>query len=160
MKARVRFTAMRLLAFIIGIVTVWTIGASDQFVMRAAAELAEPEMTIHVTMRDKEYHVQGHTTPGALTAIVLRNEDAVTHGFSSPLFRQALTIKEGDAEEIMKKGHVISYHVDPGKTATIYFRKGSSSEHETVQVPFWCDIHSQMKGEFLVVETTGEVGGR
>jgi hypothetical protein len=28
-----------------------------------------------------------------------------------------------------------------------------------MQVPFWCDIHSHMKGEFLVVETKGEVGG-
>jgi hypothetical protein len=28
-----------------------------------------------------------------------------------------------------------------------------------MQYPFWCDIHSNMKGEFLIVETTGEVGG-
>jgi hypothetical protein len=30
---------------------------------------------------------------------------------------------------------------------------------ETTQVPFWCDIHTHMRGEFLVLETKGEVGG-
>src|SRR5579884_1285127 len=41
----------------------------------AALQAAEPEMKIEVTMKDKAYHVKGHTLPGALTAIVLRNED-------------------------------------------------------------------------------------
>ena len=159
MKKRTIYTRGQLLLCIAAAASFTTYGTGDQLVMLAMAQMAEPEMKIHVTMKDKEYHVKGYTTPGMLTAIVLRNEDTVTHGFSSSLFKQVLTIKEGDAEEIRKKGHVFSYHLDPGKTATIYFEKRSTSERETVQVPFWCDIHSQMKGEFLVVETTGEIGG-
>jgi len=124
----------------------------------AALQAAEPEMKIEVTMKDKAYHVKGHTLPGALTAIVLRNEDTVTHGFSSSLFKDVPVRKEGDAIEMNKKG-IRSFHVDPGKTATLYFTKSHSADRETMQYPFWCDIHSQMKGEFLVVETTGEIGG-
>lgn len=136
---------------------IWMFGAANLASPPAMAELAIPDMVIHVTMKGKAYHVTGHTSPGALTAIVLRNEDTVTHGFSSPLFRQTLTITEGEAEEIRRRGHIASYHVDPGKTATIYFRKGHPSDHEAIQVPFWCDIHTQMQGEFLVIETTGDV---
>ena len=120
-------------------------------------QAAEP-MKIEVTMKDKEYKVKGHTLPGQLTTIVLKNEDTVTHGFSSSLFKDVQIKKEGDALEVSDKG-VKSYHVAPGKTATLTFTKGHSAERETVQYPFWCDMHPQMKGEFLVVETTGEIGG-
>lgn len=124
----------------------------------SSGQAADPEMKIEVTMKNKEYHVKGHTLPGVLTAIVLKNDDTVTHGFSSNLFKDVHVRKEGDAVEAKGKG-VRSFHVDPGKTATLYFTKGHSTERETIQYPFWCDIHSNMKGEFLVVETTGEIGG-
>ena len=156
MNARTIWTRAQVFIILVGALAFWTIGTGNQPVMRAMAELAQPDMKIHVTMKDRRFHVTGHTTPGALTAIVLHNEDGVTHGFSSPLFRHTIPIKEGDAEEIIKGGHIFSYHVDPGKTATIYFKKGSSPEQETFQVPFWCDIHAQMQGEFLVVETAKE----
>ncbi len=145
------------LAVVLGTAAFWMFGMTDLVLGPAVAELAIPEMTIHVTMKNEAYHVTGHASPGALTAIVLRNEDTVTHGFSSPLFKQTLTITEGDAEEIRRRGHIFSYHVDPGKTATIYFKKGNPLHPESVQVPFWCDIHAQMQGEFLVVETTSEI---
>ncbi|MBU6434744.1 MAG: cupredoxin domain-containing protein [Nitrospirae bacterium] len=157
MKARRVWTKLQLMCVAMGAIGVCTVGMADFVLMPAMAELAIPEMTIHVTMKNRAYHVTGHTSPGALTAIVLRNEDTVTHGFSSPLFRQTLVITEGDAEEIRRRGHIFSYHVDPGKTATIYFKKSSPSHHEAVQVAFWCDIHAQMQGEFLVVETTSEI---
>jgi hypothetical protein len=115
-------------------------------------------MKIEVTMKNQGYQVKGHTLPGVLTAIVLRNEDNVAHGFSSTLFKDVKVRKQGDAVEVKEKG-VKSFHVEPGKTATLYFTKGYDAERETLQYPFWCDLHSNMKGEFLVVETTGEVGG-
>src|SRR5678815_2817340 len=58
-------------------------------------QAAEP-MKIEVTMKDKEYKVKGHTLPGQLTTIVLKNEDTVTHGFSSSLFKDVQIKKEGD----------------------------------------------------------------
>jgi len=138
----------------VGAVTVSMIGTDTRSVVQAA----EPDMKIEVTMKNQGYVVKGHTTPGALTAIVLRNEDTTKHGFSSDLFKHVTVRKEGDAVEV--KGHgVKSYHVEPGKTATLYFTKGHGAERETLQYPFWCDIHTHMKGEFLIVETTGEIGG-
>ena len=90
-------------------------------------QAADTEMKIEVTMKDKAYVVKGHSSPGVLTAIVLRNEDTVAHGFSSSLFNHVTVRKEGEAAEM--KGHgVKSYHVQPGKSATLYFTKGHSAE--------------------------------
>jgi hypothetical protein len=127
---------------------------------------AEDEMKVEITIKDDGYTVKGHTTPGALTKIIVRNEGSMTHGISSPLFKDGVVKREGDSVEIRgPKGKGFrAYHIEPGKTATLTFKKESRSDpatgiSETSQVPFWCDIHTHMKGEFLVVETKGEVGG-
>ncbi|MET0514991.1 MAG: hypothetical protein ABW047_06655 [Nitrospiraceae bacterium] len=134
--------------------TWWVAGLSTPWVTQAA----EPEMKIEVTMKNGGYEVKGHSSPGSLTAIVLRNQDTMAHGFSSNLFKQVAVRKEGDVIEITGHG-VKSYHVLPGKTGTLYFTRGHSEGRETQQYPFWCDMHPHMKGEFLVVETAGEIGG-
>lgn len=118
---------------------------------------------IEIIMQDRGYQVKGHSVPDSLTVIVLRNQDAETHGFSSPLFKDLVIRTEGDAKEVKKNG-IRSYHVPAGKTATLYFSKASRVDpstgiRETTQYPFRCDIHPDMKGEFLVVETRGELGG-
>ena len=122
------------------------------------AQAAEPEMKIEVTMKNGGYEVKGHSSPGSLTAIVLRNQDTMPHGFSSNLFKHVTIKTEGEVSEVTGHG-VKSYHVQPGKTGTLYFTKGHSEGRETQQYPFWCDMHPHMKGEFLVVETAGEIGG-
>jgi hypothetical protein len=128
--------------------------------------LAQDQMTIDVTITDKGYDVKGHTMPGTLTKIIVRNQGTMTHGITSPLFKETIINKEGDGVEIRgPKGKGIrAYHIEPGKTMTLTFKKESRTDpatgiSETTQVPFWCDIHTHMKGEFLVVETKGEVGG-
>ena len=131
-----------------GVVTLLASGSPLPIPVQAA----DTEMKIEVTMKDKAYVVKGHSSPGQLTAIVLRNEDTVEHGFSSSLFNQVTVRKEGEAAEMTGHG-VKSYHVQPGKSATLYFTKGHSAGQETLQYPFWCDIHPSMQGEFLVVET-------
>lgn len=118
---------------------------------------------IEIVMQDRGYEVKGHSVPDSLTAIVLRNQDTETHGFSSPLFKDLVIRTEGDAIEVKKNG-IRSYHVPAGKTATLYFSKASRVDpstgiRETAHYPFRCDIHRDMKGEFLVVETRGEMGG-
>lgn len=130
------------------------------------ARAAEAEMKVEVTITDQGYTVKGHTTSGALTAIIVRNQGTTTHGISSPLFKAGVVKKEGDGVEIRgPKGKGFrAYHLEPGQTMTLYFSKPSASDpatgiSETSQVPFWCDIHTHMKGEFLVVETKGEIGG-
>lgn len=127
---------------------------------------AEDEMTVEVTITDKGYDVKGHTNPGSLTRIVVRNQGSMTHGISSPMFKEGVLKKEGDGVEIRgQKGKGFrAYHLEPGQTMTLTFKKESRLDpatgiSETSQVPFWCDIHTHMKGEFLVVETRGELGG-
>ena len=127
---------------------------------------AEDEMKVEITITDRGYDVKGHTTPGALTKVVVRNQGTTTHGISSPMFKEGVTKKEGDGVEIRgQKGKGYrAYHLEPGQTMTLSFKKESRPDpatgiSETSQVPFWCDIHTHMKGEFLVVETKGEVGG-
>ena len=127
---------------------------------------AETPEKVEVSITDQGYKVKGHTTAGALTAIVVRNEGSMTHGISSPLFKEGVVKKEGSGVEIRgQKGKGFrAYHLEPGQTMTLYFQKASHADpatgiSETSQVPFWCDIHQHMKGEFLVLETKGEVGG-
>lgn len=121
------------------------------------------EGKIEVVIKDDGYHVKGHTTPGALTRIILRNEGSMTHGFSSRILKDVQVRKEGDTREVVAHG-VKSFHVDAGKIATLVFTKPvkhdpSTGISETEQYAFWCDLHPQMRGEFLIVETRGEVGG-
>lgn len=127
---------------------------------------ADDEMKVDVTITDRGYDVKGVTTAGSLTRIVVRNQGTMTHGISSPMFKEGVVKKEGDGVEIRgPKGKAYrAYHLEPGQTMTLIFKKESKSDpatgiSETMQVPFWCDIHTHMKGEFLVVETKGEVGG-
>jgi hypothetical protein len=128
--------------------------------------LAEDEMKVEVTITDSGYDVKGHSAVGALTKIVVRNQGSMTHGISSPMFKEGVLKKEGDGVEIRgPKGKGFrAYHLEPGQTMTLSFKKESRPDpatgiSETSQVPFWCDIHTHMKGEFLVLETKGEVGG-
>ena len=133
---------------------------------QSIAQAAAPESKIEITITDQGYDVKGHTSPGDLTAIVVRNQGTTTHGISSPAFKAGVVSKEGAGVEIRgPKGQGFrAYHLEPGQTMTLYFKKASQSDpatgiSETSQVPFWCDIHKHMKGEFLVVETKGEVSG-
>jgi hypothetical protein len=131
-----------------------------------SAVQAEDEMKVEVTITDRGFDVKGHTTPGSLTRIIVKNQGTMTHGITSPMFKEGVTKKEGDGVEIRgQKGMGYgAYHLQPGHTMTLLFTKKSQPDpttgiSETTQVPFWCDIHKHMKGEFLVVETKGEVGG-
>ena len=104
--------------------------------------------------------------PGTLTKIIVRHQGTMTHGITSPLFEEAIINKEGDGVESRgPKGKGIrAYHVEPGKTTTLIFKRESRPDQatgisETMPVSCRCDIRIHMKGEFLVVETKGEVGG-
>ncbi len=123
----------------------------------SVAQAAE-KMKIEVVMKDKAYQVTGHTLPGSLTSIVLKNEDTIEHGFTSPLLDGVTVRMEGEGISLEGKG-VKAYHVRPGKSLTLHFTKFSKEEPETQRFVFWCDLHPEMKGEIFVIETKGEIGG-
>ena len=147
-----------LIPLALGLVSVGGIGIGMPSTVQAE------EGMIDVTITDKEYTVKGFTTPGVLTKIVLHNKGTMTHGFSSRILKDTPVRVEGDAKEVISYG-VKSFHVDAGKTATMIFTSKPSKADpatgisETQQYAFWCDIHPHMRGEFLIIETKGEVGG-
>jgi len=123
----------------------------------ASAQAADAKK-IEVVIKDKSYKVTGHTLPGELTQILIKNEDTIEHGFTSPLLFDVPVKMEGEGVYLKGKG-VRAYHIRPGKSITLTFTKGSTKDVETQHIPFSCDLHPDMKGEFFVVETKGEVGG-
>ena len=103
-------------------------------------------MTIQVTIKKMEFHVTGYGREGNPTAIVVRNDDGVTHGFYSPLFKD-MPVRP-------------SFRIDPGKTMTLHFTKGSADAPLTMMSPLmrhviWCDMHPDVKGELFIIERRG-----
>lgn len=106
------------------------------------------EQRIEIVIRDYEF-LQTVPKPirlGLPTIIILRNQDIVRHGFTSPVLSQMFVSGEGEGIAAYGKG-VDGFYVDPGKTLIIRFtieRPGNYS--------FRCDLHPQMKGELYMFE--------
>lgn len=118
------------------------------------------EMTIQVTIKNMTFHVTGYAYEGNPTSIVVRNEDGVTHGFYSPLFKEVPVRLEGDGYQIAGKDGP-SFRVDPGKTMTLHFTKDSAKAPITgisllMRYVIWCDMHPDVKGEVFIIERRGE----
>jgi len=134
-------------------------GTGTEAANAATAGKEVPELTIQVTIKKMEFHVTGYGREGNPTAIVVRNEDGVTHGFYSPLFKDTPVRLEGDGYQVAGKD-VPSFRVDPGKTMTLHFTKGSAEASLTMMSPLmrhviWCDMHPDVKGELFIIERRG-----
>src|SRR6266536_2458982 len=81
----------------------------------ASVRAEDPTKKIEIVAKDKEWKVSGYTLKDEPTEIVVRNEDTVTHGFNSSLFKDAKVTVEGDGQLAKGKGPNV-YRVDPGKT--------------------------------------------
>ncbi|HBR50101.1 MAG TPA: hypothetical protein DEA71_08440, partial [Nitrospira sp.] len=94
---------------------------------------------------------------------VVRNQDSVTHGLASTLFKNVAVKLEGGTE--VRGKHFKSFHVDAGKTMTLRFATAPSNFDpqtggaESIRHALWCDIHPEVKGELFVIETRGDIGG-
>jgi len=142
----------------IGAIVLTVMGIDGRSVVQATDQ---GQMHVDITITDLGYSVKGHTLPDQLTSITVRNNGTISHGITSPAFTMGVIKKEGDGVEMRDsrgKGFK-AYHLEPGRTMTLHFSKPSTMDRETTRVPFWCDLHAHMKGEFLVVETRGELGG-
>lgn len=126
--------------------------------------MGAPPAKVEITIKDREhgYETLGSTMPSQETTIVIRNEDTVTHGFASNLFKGIPVRMEGGIEVVGK--NLRSFHVEPGKTMTLHFATAPSKfdqfgAAESLRYAIWCDIHPEVKGELYVIETRGEIGG-
>ncbi|MFO0700669.1 MAG: hypothetical protein U0236_15705 [Nitrospira sp.] len=141
-----------------GVIMLAVMGLDGRSVVQATDQ---GEMHVDVTITDQGYSVKGHTLTDQLTAITFRNNGTMPHGITSPAFSTGIVKKEGDGVELKDakgKGYK-AFQLEPGKTMTLHFCKAASADQSTMQIPFWCHLHPHHKGEFLVVETRGELGG-
>jgi hypothetical protein len=125
-----------------------------------AVQAAQPTSKIEIVIKGGEAKVvRGATLNGVPTEVSVRNEDSITHGFNSSMFAGKMEVKmEGGLIADPKLGpHV--YRVDPGKTMVLKFTLPDQPGGESRTFAFWCDMHRSVKGEMLVVEYSGEIGG-
>lgn len=128
--------------------------------LATAVPAAEPSSKkIEIVAKDKEWKVSGYALKDAPTELVVRNEDTVTHGFNSSLFKDVKVKVEGDGYLAKGMGPNV-YRVDPGKTMILHFSKHEKGTDEGSDTyAFWCDLHPHMKGEMFVLSLKGAGGG-
>jgi hypothetical protein len=130
-----------------------------------APGMGAPPSKVEIVIKDREhgYETTGFTMPSQDTIIVIRNQDSVTHGFASALFKDIPVKMEGGAE--LRGKNFRSFHVDAGRTMTLRFSTAPSIVDpltglgESLRHAIWCDIHPEIKGEIFVIETRGGGAG-
>ncbi|TKB92988.1 MAG: hypothetical protein E8D40_02375 [Nitrospira sp.] len=147
-------------------VAAWAVLAGGHDIAYAqAAGMGAPPSKVEIIIKDRQhgYETAGFTMPSQDTIIVVRNQDSVTHGFASKLFKDIPVKVEGGTE--VRGKQFKAFHVDAGKTMTLRFATVPSNFDpatggaESVRHALWCDIHPEVKGELFVIETRGDVGG-
>jgi hypothetical protein len=131
-------------------------------ILTTAVQAAEATKKMEIVIKEGEAKViDGFTYAGTPTEIVVRNEDTVTHGFNSSLFLKNTTVKLVSGGSLAEGKGPNVFRVEPGKTMVLKVTKPSQVQEgiDSMTYAFWCDMHRGVKGEMLVVETTGESGG-
>lgn len=101
---------------------------------------------------------------GTRADIVLRNEDTVAHEFVSPMLFNTPFRLDGNGV-FVKLPNAAGVRVDPGKAVRLTFDvPQDSKEFQNLYEVFWCNVHGKqhgdkMRGEVLIVEQRGEIGG-
>jgi hypothetical protein len=141
-----------------------TVGGAESRDVAVAIDISEK--SFHITKGGTE---QGFTLiAGMPTVIQLRNRDLVAHEFMSTLFRNVPFRISGNAT-LVKAARASGVRVDPGQTITLEFNAplAKADQYGAVESSydvFWCNVHGKehgqkMRGELLIIETRGEVGG-
>lgn len=140
----------------------WSAGTDTAYAQ--AEGMGAPPSKVEITIRDRQhgYETVGITMPSQNTIIVVKNENSVTHGFASTLFK-GVPVRVENAKEVKGK-NFRSFHVDAGHTMRLEFstaptKFGPYGGAESMRHAIWCDIHPEVKGEIYVIETRGDLGG-
>lgn len=121
------------------------------FVSAGSAVVAAPGAgKVEIVIRNYTFEFQGGALrPNEPGTILLKNLDKVQHGFTSPVLAEQDVRVESSAGIAYGKG-IKGVYINPGETLQIHFipnRPGS--------FPFRCDLHPNMKGEFLILSVEG-----
>lgn len=141
----------------------WDSGSTIAYAQAAGMGASPSKVEITIKDRQHGYETAGFTMPSQDTIIVVRNQDSVTHGLASTLFKNVPVKMEGGTE--VRGKQFKAFHVDAGKTMTLRFSTAPSNFDpqtggaESIRHALWCDIHPEVKGELFVIETRGDIGG-
>jgi hypothetical protein len=163
MSVRRYGSTMLTIPLAIATLMVWSDGPDTAHAQTKGMEA--PPSKVEITIKDRQhgYETVGITMPSQDTIIVVKNQDSVTHGLASTLFKN-LPVKVEGGTEIRGK-QFKSFHVEAGKTMTLRFATAPSNFDpmtggaESVRHALWCDIHPEVKGELFIIETRGDLGG-
>lgn len=112
--------------------------------------LAQPpsDQRIEIIIQNNAFEVKSPAParPSLPTVLVIRNQDIVKHGFTSPMLMGMLVHGEGEGVATYGKG-VEGFYIDPGKTLVIRFTNDRPGKYS-----FRCDLHPNMKGELYALE--------
>lgn len=106
------------------------------------------EQRIEIVIRNSEFMLSERVGLqfGLPTVIILRNQDIIRHGFTSPILLGLAVQAEGEGIVTYGKG-VEGFYVDAGKTLVIRFTADRQGRYE-----FRCDLHPHMRGEVFLLE--------
>jgi hypothetical protein len=163
MSVRRYGSTMLTIPLAIATLMVWSDGPDNAYAQTKGMEAPPSKMEINIKDRQHGYETVGITMPSQDTIIVVKNQDSVTHGLASTLFKDIPVKVEGGTE--IRGKQFKSFHVDAGKTMTLRFATAPSNYDpmtggaESVRHALWCDIHPDVKGELFIIETRGDIGG-
>lgn len=163
MSVRRLGTTLFSIPFAVATVVAWSAG--PDIAQAQTKGMEAPPSKVEITIKDRQhgYETAGFAMPSQDTIVVVRNQDSVTHGLASTLFKNVAVKLEGGTE--VRGKHFKSFHVDAGKTMTLRFATAPSNFDpqtggaESIRHALWCDIHPEVKGELFVIETRGDIGG-
>lgn len=162
---------MRYITGSVAVVAVLALAASTgaQQLMKGTEQR---EIKAEVVMKDKTFYItQGENKSkglmlmaGTRADISLRNEDSVAHEFVSTMLYNLPFAMSGNGT-FVKAQKAAGIRVDPGQTVVLSFEvpyEGKEFQH--IYEVFWCNVHGKqhgdtMRGELLIVDQRGEVGG-
>ena len=141
----------------------------------APEPIAASDVDVVIDISEKAFHLtKGATSRGFTlmagmpTVVQLRNRDLVAQEFVSTLLRDVPFRISGNAT-FVKTARASGLRIDPGQTATLEFNAPIAKEDQYGAIAstydvFWCNVHGKehgdkMRGEVVVIETTGEIGG-
>lgn len=141
---------MRLVSCILASAVLLSImGSRVEEVRSAGAGLqVAQDQRIEIMIRNSEFLL---TQPAAVqlglpTVIILRNQDIIAHGFTSPMLAGLPVTAESEGITVYGDG-IGGFHIDPGKTLVIRF-----TPERPGQYGFRCDLHPEMKGEVFLMD--------
>lgn len=137
--------------------------------------VASKEVNVEIRIDGKAFEIAKGGRSGGFDLVAgmpatirLRNRDNVAHEFVSTMFRDVPFRVSGNAT-MVKTGRASGVRLDPGQDVTLEFTApipaadAYGATDSTYDI-FYCNVHGKehgekMRGEVMVIETRGEIGG-